>query len=434
MASRLDRLEFADDMFLRLHRGAGSPAVNQFVWRLPGAYDPRSLHAFGEALSRGALHRRVARTPVPLARDRWAPAAVPAVVRVQREAVPVDGVIDWMEAQAALDVDPHRGTAWALSAAPADDGSIVSLTATHAAADGAALLEAIRRAAAGDAPAPPAPLPPIGALMADDVRDAAAQVRAIAQWARSRRGAAPEPARAALTPLTDEPPLPAEWRVPIAVAEIATADAEAVAAARGGTLNSWFVALTARISAASGRVAPGDHVPVALPVSTRRDRDDRRANTTDIARADIDPETLAARDLGRVRALCKQAYVELAAAPPPPVPLAALQMLPDAVVKRLPQPPTATLLASNVGLFPDVARSAFGPEATAITGLAHQIGANAEAIDAAGAGIYAWTTQSGPRLTVTLAACDPRRITDRTALHRLLQDELAAWDLTARLW
>jgi len=228
MAARPDRFEFADDMFMRRHRGAGAPVVNQFAWRLPGAYDPDAVREFGAALSLGALHRRATRATLPFARGRWAPSPAPAAIELHEDPIGDDEIIDWMTRDAAAGIDPAAGTAWRLAAVPTDSGALVSLTAAHAAADGAALVDAIVRAAGQGEAVTPIPLPRGRALIADDLRDAAGQARAIRQWARDRRGAGPEPFRTPLTPVTDDPELPGTWVTPVAVAELATAELEAL--------------------------------------------------------------------------------------------------------------------------------------------------------------------------------------------------------------
>src|SRR5690606_29302679 len=366
------RLQFADDMFLRRHGGPVSPAVNQVLWRLDAPYDAERLRDLAGHLAAGALHRRVVRARVPGARHTWAPAATLPALDLQTAPVPADGVATWAQTQADVPLDPARGRAWRLSATDVQGaGAVVSLTCAHAVADGAALIDAVVRAATHAAPmVVPEPERGVRALLAD-VADAAGRTAAVARWAWARAlkvlhdrrsapaGAAtagadvPPPAPTHPAPSHPAPSRPAvddaAWRAPVLHVELPPERVAAAAAQRGGTPNTWFVAFLARLVHPSRRFR-GQPVPVAPPVATRGP-DDPRANSTKIARVTVPADVLAARDLGWVRAAAKEAYAAVGRSEPGavPVPLELVQMLPDAVVHRLPQPPVAAALASNLG-------------------------------------------------------------------------------------
>lgn len=453
MSPLADRLEFADDMFLRRHRGLAGPVVTQCVWRLSTAYDAELLTAFADALGRGGLTRRAEPALVPGARGRWRPGVAPAP-DLDRVVLPASEAMGWLECRAAAALDPFEGVSWRLAATNVDDGgALVSLVNTHACADGAAVIDAVQRAAAGAEPVVPSDPAPAAAVL-DDVVDVGRQMGAIGTWARDRLRRRPPASRAARAApagpgapaapgmpagiddaaVPDEPARPpGDWRTPWVVAELDTESVLDAARAQGGTPTAWFVAATARIVAAAGRAAADGSVPVALPVSGRR-RDDRRANSTRIARVELDAETLARRDLGRVRALCKEAYAALAEAPPPPVPLALVQMLPDTVVRRLPQPPNARLLASNIGTLSETFVKAAGPHVRSVASGAHQVGVGAAEVAAAGAGMCAWALTAGDRTTFSIVGLDPERLADRAALAALVDAELASWGLEGSRW
>lgn len=445
------RLQFADDMFLRRHAGPVSPAVNQVLWRLDDPYDAERLRDLAGHLAAGALHRRVVRARVPGARHVWAPAATLPVLDLQTAPVPVGGVAAWAQTQADVPLDPARGRAWRLSAADVrDGGAVVSLTCAHAVADGAALIDAVVRAAThADPVAVPEPERGVRALVAD-AADAAGQTAAVARWAwarvrkvvRDRRtaGAAPTagdvadpgpaPRPAPPRPAVDD----AAWRAPVLHVELPSERVAEVAAERGGTPNTWFVAFLARLVHATGRF-PGEPVPVALPVATRGP-DDPRANSTKIARVTVPADVLAARDLGWVRAAAKEAYAAVGEAEPgaAPVPLELVQMLPDALVHRLPQPPVAAALASNLGKPPAGYTQAAGGAVRAVATLSHYQGATAGELRAAGGGLVAFCTTVGPTTTLSVAALDPDRVPDAATLRRLVLAEAEAWRLTAVPW
>lgn len=466
------RLQFADDMFLRRHDGEASPAVNQVLWRLDGPYDADRLRDLAEGIAAGSLHRRVVRARVPGARHRWAPAGTLPVLDLQTAAVAESDVGTWAQAQADLPLDPARGRSWRLAAADvvADGGvgpvvgGIVSLTCAHAVADGAALIDALVRASTHADPIV-VPMPGRGprALLAD-AADAAAQAAAVARWAqararqaaRSRPAAEPPPSQPGPRPLVEpvETPVPTgtthgagvstsstngagvstAWRAPVLHLELPSERVARAAAEHGGTPNTWFVAFLARLVHATGRF-PGEPVPVALPVSTRGE-DDPRANSTKIARVTIPADVLAARDLGWVRAAAKEAYTAVGRSEPgvAPVPLELVQMLPDTVVSRLPQPPVAAALASNLGTPPEGYTQAPGGPVRAVATLSHYQGASAAELRAAGGGLVAFCTTVGGATVLSVAGLDPDRVPDAGTLHALVLAEADAWQIPAVPW
>ncbi|MEV0953353.1 hypothetical protein [Promicromonospora sp. NPDC050249] len=483
------RLQFADDMFLRRHDGEASPAVNQVLWRLDGPYDADRLRELAEGLAAGSLHRRVVRARVPGARHRWAPAGTLPVLDLQTAAVAESAVGTWAQAQADLPLDPARGRSWRLAAADVvadagvgagmDDGGsvvggIVSLTCAHAVADGAALIDALVRASThADPIVVPAPERGTRALLAD-AADAAAQAAAVARWARARarqsaRGRRTPPAtlliEAAPTPAAPpaEPGAPLvepvetsvtpsaepvetsgvsvsageagdRWRAPVLHLELPAGRVAQVAAEHGGTPNTWFVAFLARLVHATGRF-PGEPVPVALPVSTRGE-DDPRANSTKIARVTIPADVLAMRDLGWVRAATKEAYTAVGRAEPgvSPVPLELVQMLPDTVVSKLPQPSVAAALASNLGTPPEGYTHAPGGAVRAVATLSHYQGATAAELRAAGGGLVAFCTTAGHATVLSVAGLDPDRVADADTLRDLVLAEADVWQIPAEPW
>jgi diacylglycerol O-acyltransferase len=465
------RLQFADDMFLRRHDGEASPAVNQVLWRLDGPYDADRLRELAEGLAAGSLHRRVVRARVPGARHRWAPAGTLPVLDLQTAAVAESAVGAWAQAQADVPLDPARGRSWRLAAADvvadsgagagvaagADGGSvvggIVSLTCAHAVADGAALIDALVRASTrADPIVVPAPERGTRALLAD-AADAAAQAAAVARWAQARARQAARGRRTPPATLLIEAPAPsqvepvetpvstsstngdaARWRAPVLHLELPADRVAQVAAEHGGTPNTWFVAFLARLVHATGRF-PGEPVPVALPVSTRGE-DDPRANSTKIARVTIPADVLATRDLGWVRAATKEAYTAVGRAEPgvSPVPLELVQMLPDTVVSKLPQPPVAAALASNLGTPPEGYTQAPGGAVRAVATLSHYQGATAAELRAAGGGLVAFCTTVGHATVLSVAGLDPDRVADADTLRGLVLAEADVWQIPAEPW
>ena len=436
------RLTFGDDLFLRRHRGLGAPIVNQFVWRFDHALPTAEIVGLRDELARGALARRADRALVPVARGRWSRTdRVPDVATHPRE-LDEHELVDWLRGNRTEPLHPGRGDSWRLASARlVDGGTLLSLVVDHAVADGGAMVDAVERATSGR---PPLTMPDRGrawhALRAD-VADASGQLRAVARWgvatARRPRGDSagrPAPTRPASP---DVPRAPLGWVVPTVVAECTTAEVETAAERHGGTVNTWFVALCASLVVSAGIADDDRSVRVALPVATRRP-DDPRANATRIAHVDVEIDDLLRHDLAPLRAGCKEAYATLAAGvtsgPDDGSLLTLVQMLPDAVVRRLPVPAGPRVLASNLGTMSPAFSAPTGTPARSIAAMAgHRVVDDAE-IRALGGGLTAWACTSGDRTTVTVAALDPGRVPDDDTLRALVRSGLAAWDVEARLW
>ena len=406
---------------MRRHRGLGTPAINQFGWRFDTAPDVSGVRNLHEGIAAGALSRAVERAWFPIARDRWSRSADAAPLHVEPE--PITDVLGWLDGRVSADFDPATGRAWQLSfARTTEGGAVLSLVAAHAIADGAALIDAVVRADAGD----PAPVPeraPLLSAVLDDIGDGLDQIRAAARWTitreRGKGGAAPAKAR---------PGAPESWRTPHVVVECDSDVLAETAAAHGGSVNSLFVAALSRIAAAAG--CADDVVPAALPVSGR-EPGDVRANSTRIAVAALDRAVLDARDLSAVKAECKRAYQRLAATSSAAQPLALVQMLPDAVVRRLPPPPAATVLASNLG---EVPRELCGVPVRSTSATAHYPGAGPAEVATIGDGVTGWLSDSGARTTISVCGLAPGRIDGVAALRELVTAELSGWGIEVQEW
>jgi hypothetical protein len=447
------RLTFGDDLFLRRHRGLGSPVVNQFVWRFDEQVPTVALLRMRDALAQGALARQAHRSVVPAARARWSRVVEPPEIVRRDDVLGCHEVMSWLRLLGTTRLDPSRGDSWRLAVADlSDGGSVVSLLADHAVADGGAMVDAVERAASGRPPLPVPSRSGLAVTVAADLHDAATQVTAVSRWAAARVRPAlagsrsprrPRPAthddgrdqRAVRVPSDG-------WTPPVVVVECSTAQVVGAAARHGGSTNAWFVAVSASLAATAGIAVAGRPVRVALPVSART-TDDLRSNATRIAHVDVDVDDPAVRDLAGLRARCKHAYAALGAASPPSAGtsdgslLTLVQMMPTALVRRLPQPAPATVLASNLGTVSDAFRSPTGPEgprARSIVAMAGQRRVDQAELDSLGSGLMAWTCTSGEHTTVTVTALDPVHVPDDATLLDVTTTVLSAWDVEARPW
>lgn len=395
--------------------------MNQFGWRFETPPDMSRVQNFNEGIAAGALSRKADRAWFPIARDRWSRSATSRPLHLEPE--PVSDVLGWLDGRVTADFDPAIGRAWQVSfARTTDGGAVLSLVAAHAIADGAALLDAVVRADGGT----PAPVPARNGPLAtavDDLADGLQQLRAVADWAINRPRGKRTPAHAKA-----KPEAPAGWRIPHVVVECDSAELARTAAARGGSPNSLFVAALARVAATAG-CADGI-VPAALPVSGR-ETGDARANSTRIAVAGLDRSVLDQHDLAAVKAECKHAYQRLAASSPASQPLALVQMLPDAVVRRLPPPPAATVLASSLGRVPG---ELCGAPVRSVSATAHYPGAEPAEVATIGDGVTGWLSDSGSRTTISVCGLAPGRINGVDELRELVTSEFASWGLAVRPW
>ncbi len=143
------RLSVVDEIFLRTHRGLGTPIALQGLWRTADRVDPELLRQVHAALRVGPLGRRVIRPRVPGARRGWRANTRAYPLAFTDRTIATGDLLEWADEQGA-NLDPEYGPGWRLStAALADGGSIVSLTCSHALADGRALVLAVDDALGG---------------------------------------------------------------------------------------------------------------------------------------------------------------------------------------------------------------------------------------------------------------------------------------------
>jgi len=436
------RLQFADDLFARRHRSRRrSPVANLWTWRLNGRYDPARLTLVARGLAAGGLSRRLLRAQLPGARDLWVNADRPPNARFEAEVLPAAQLSAWLTARHRDHLDPHEGITYQLSAVDLDDGTaVVALVLAHAAGDGGAVIDAVLRADAGDPlRLPPAPETTRARLQAE-LADAVGQIQAIRQWAKARRKAKQAGTAALIQrdPAVFSKPRanPEAWQMQRLIVELDSSVLEQVAARHGGTLNAWFMAALARILVAIDHVpVDGSPVPVSLPMSEFKPGD-WRANSTRVTRALLPRQVLENKDLAAVRAAAKEAYTRLNAAGAGlvPVPLALIQMLPDAIVDRLPQPPQAACLASSLGALAPEYVHVMGDDVRCIAGYAGYQETSSAEVRAMGGGLTAWLLKSGPRTTFNILGLEPDRIPTQADLQRLVVDEIASWGLVPEVW
>ncbi|SUA73472.1 Uncharacterised protein [Nocardia otitidiscaviarum] len=412
----MNRLTVVDEMFLRAHRGMGTPIALQGIWRTADRVGSELLRDVHEALRTGPLGRRVVRSRIPGARPRWQVTGWAHPLVLAGEPLAAHTLLEWADGQGA-DLDPEFGPGWRLSAAPLDDGgSVVALTCSHALADGRALTLAVDNALAGTPLATPA-------APHSDWADARRQ------WSVVLGGTA----RALRRGIPRRPPSPPARETPSdhpdaaprsAVLQIPARDWNRVAVAHGGTANSLFVHAVANMLWSTG--FPEPEIAVSLPVDTRDEpRVDNDLAMTEIAVRRTDtPATIRHR--------ARAAY-EHRMTSPGGMPEELLQVLPDRWAHALARGAgERDILCSNIGTLPDSLLTLGPHQCTGVAARAIHPGLRADAFPRTR--LSAYFTRIADTYTLGLVGLDPQRIPTAADLRDLAGTTLGRLGLTATPW
>ncbi|MFG3617218.1 hypothetical protein [Nocardia sp. NPDC047654] len=413
----MGRLSVVDEIFLRSHRGLGTPIALQGLWRTADRVDPALLERVHAALRSGPLGRRVIGSRVPGARRAWRPNVRAYPIDRAEGVVPVAELLDWADAQGG-GLDPEYGPGWRLSAATLDDGgSAVSLTCSHALADGRALVLAVDDALGG-ARVRPADLSARESDWADARRQWSIVLRGTA--AALRHGIPRQPA----VPRRDEQPRRAGNATHSAILQCPAAEWDRVAARDGGTANSLFIQLVATVLWDSGFT--GDTIEASLPVDTRdepRVDNDLAMTRIAITRADT-PAT--------IRALARSAYAHRMSAPSG-MPEELLQVIPDRWAYALSEGAgERDILCSNIGMLP-ASLLRLGPHrCTGVAARAIHPGLAAARLPRTR--LSGYLCRIGDDYVLSLVGLDPARIASAGALRELAQRAANCAGLHADAW
>ncbi|WP_067816364.1 hypothetical protein [Nocardia inohanensis] len=411
----MHRLSVVDEMFLRAHRGMGTPIVLQGLWRTAEPVETELLTRVHYALRHGPLGRRVVRPLVPGARPRWAINTQAHPLELTEAPIPVATLLDWADRLGA-DLNPEAGPGWRLAAAHLDDGGcVVALTCSHALADGRAVALAVDHALAGTPLA--APIAP-----RSDWADARRLWRTVlGGTARAlRHGLPPRPApaieRRARSTSTDSS-APATHS---AALQISVQDWNRAAVTRGGTANSLFVHFIANLLWDTGFT--GDAIAASLPVDTRdepRVDNDMAMTEVSIGRDDT-PATL--------RRKARAAYEHRMTAPGG-IPEEILQVVPDRWAYALAKGAgERDILCSNIGSLPDSLLSLGPHPCTGVAARAIHPGLRADRLPRTR--LSGYLTRIADTYTLALVSLDPDAVPSSAHLAELTRRALAELGLT----
>ncbi|WP_254205173.1 hypothetical protein [Nocardia alni] len=420
----MSRLSVVDEIFLRTHRGMGTPIALQGLWRTADRVPPELLQRVHSALRTGPLGRRVVRARVLGARPHWRANDSAYPLSPTERTLRADEVLGWADGL-GFDLDPQFGPGWRLAAAAlADGGSVVALTCSHALTDGRGLTIAVDRAlsAIDDRRSPTGSARP-DANASESMVPQSDWADAWRQWttvlggtARAVRGGIPK--RPATTPSRT-----GTIAIYGAVLEIPAADWELAATARGGTTNTLFIYLIAQMLWDSGFGGPA--ITASVPVDTRTTthvNNDMAMTEVTVTRADT-PATL--------REKCRAAY-EYRMSSPDGMPEEIVQLLPARAAHALTRGAgERDILCSNLGPLPS-SLSHLGPHRC--------VGVAARAIHPGlvtplpRTRLSAYLSRLGNTYTLALTSLDRERIESAAALGTLTEAALTGLDLPATYW
>jgi hypothetical protein len=368
------RLEFLDQMVLKLSLATGRRQLIQCVWIYDRPLDPEGLERFTQNFSQSLGNRLVELSPLPFGRPRWvmAPSAPPPLHIGEATIARVE-LLAWANQQADQPLDPLQGPGWLLSSQAFSDGSAaVSMLSSHVIGDGIGGMLAIHEAISGQRRNPGYASTNERSLfhslrsdLRQSARDLPATSRALAKAAQLmvRRSKLP---KASASPLYPSPAAAAADPVvelPSAAIFIPLDQWKHQARRLRGNSFSLLAGLTARLAQRMGRCRASDGaVSLLLPINLRESLDDDRAFAVQFSKASIDPTTVTS-DLAGVRTAIRLAHAKARQEPDPLQDLLPLlPWLPPAAVRgaadlMFEYGEDLPVTCSNLGdLFPDLAR------------------------------------------------------------------------------
>ena len=435
-------LDLVDQTFFRVERAAAVTNFIQCVWVYNRAVDLDGLRQFHQHLQRGRLSRRIERSPLPFGRHRWVSPSDQSDLEIIERPRPREQFDAWLGQQANTPLDAECGPGWHLAVLPFTDGGAgVSLVASHCLTDGVGLCEALADAACGHDNAinwPAAGSRPWWRAVREDARQTVRDIpdidRAVVAAGRfgwrnrgSGKSAGPAPARTA----------GADGSVTLPTATIfVDADQwDARAEYLGGTSNTLFAALAARLAQRVGRVATDGSVTLTMAINQRTAGDTRANAITNVDFA-VDPAP-AATDLRAIRAAIKQALIRSREEPDerwtllPLVPL-----VPERLGRRWVGAATnsaASVGASNIGAVNPAVNRPDGTDADRFVmrslsarmtkAMMHQLGGLLSLLSGKAHG----------RVFVSIVAHQPDRLNSKDELQQHISSILREFSLTATI-
>ncbi|WP_253875790.1 hypothetical protein [Mycobacterium asiaticum] len=440
-----NRLAHMDQVSFLGVRALGYGTLAQVVWLYNRRVDIDGLRRFHRNLGHGLLGRRIERSPLPFARDRWVVSRGPTDIDIAEVPRPRAEVTAWAYERACLPIDPEFGPGWHLGVLPlADHGTAVTLVASHTLVDGLALCQVIADAADGrtrDLGYPPPGSRTRGRAILEDARQTLVSIPELATAAATMARLARQGRQELASSIAAAPPPPRASRsepvvVPTLAAFVDDAHWDACANRLGGTSNSLFAGFAARLGVRMGRRLDDGSVTLAFPVGERQEGD-TRGNALTFASITVDPAH-AASDLGEIRGKLRSALTELATSANEmlgTIPLAALT--PKWLARRLVGAGLGSAAlpigCSNLGPLDPAAARPDGTDAAYAYGRLIEPGIPQKTLENIGGQLFVASGRVLGKVFVTVIAYRPGHANTAAELRELVSGTFAEFELQAEI-
>ena len=427
-------------------RALGYGALVQFSWIYNRPVNIEGLRRFHRNLGYGLLGRRVERSPLPFARDRWVVSRGPADVEIAETPRPRAEVSAWLLERACLPLDPEYGPSWHLAALPLEDGgTAISLVTSHTVVDGLGILQAITDAANGRTRHLGYPYPRSrtrARAVLEDARQTIASAPELARALRATARVARKQRKQVAASITSAPPSarvaggdePA--MVPTLTVYVDAAEWDACAKNIGGNSFTLFAGFAGRLGVRMGRVCADGTVTLSFPISERT-ADDTRGNALVFPTVSVDPTHLSS-SLEEVRLKFKQTFADLAEVTEELLaPLPLTSMTPKWVARRAAGMGLGSAAlpigCSNVGVLDPAVNRPDGSDADYASGRLIEPGISKRTLERVGGQLFLVSGRGHGKLWICINSYLAGRTNSQDALREDTVATLAEFSLAAEI-
>jgi hypothetical protein len=427
-------------------RALGYGALVQFSWIYNRPVNVDGLRRFHRYLGYGLLGRRVERSPLPFARDRWVFSRGPEDLEIAETPRPRADLNTWTYERACLPLDPEYGPNWHLGVLPLEDGgTAISLVTSHTLVDGLGILQAITDAANGRIRYLAYPRPGSrtrGRALLQDGRQTFASAPELARALAATVRVARDRRKDVASSFASAPPSPRlagddqPVVVPSLTAYVDLAEWDARAKSIGGNSNTLLAGFAARLGVRLGRICDDGTVTVSLPISDRTEKD-TRGNALAFPVVSVDPTHLSS-DLGGIRVKVKQAIADLAETSDDLLaPLALTSMTPKWVARRAAGvglgAAALPIGCSNVGDLDPAVNRPDGSDADYASGRLIEPGINKRTLERVGGQLFLVSGRGHRKIWFSINAYLVGRANSQDALREAISRTFAEFDVTAEI-
>jgi hypothetical protein len=392
------------------------------------------------------LGRRVERSPLPFARDRWVFSRGPEDFEIAETPRPRADLNAWTYERACLPLDPEYGPSWHLGVLPLEDGgTAISLVTSHTVVDGLGILQAITDAANGRIrylAYPPPGSRTRGRALLQDARQTFASAPELARALAATVRLARDRRKDVASSIASAPPSPRlagddrPVAIPSLTAYVDLAEWDARAKSIGGNSNTLLAGFAGRLGARMGRICDDGTVTVSLPISDRTE-DDTRGNALVFPVVSVDSTHLSS-DLGEIRVKFKQALADLAETSEELLaPLPLTSMTPKWLARRAAGMGLGAaglpIGCSNVGVMDPAVSRPDGSDADYASGRLIEPGINKRALERIGGQLFLVSGRDRRKIWFSINAYLAGRENSQDALREVTSETFAEFDLTAEI-